>query len=328
MKKYLEAFRARKCLPTLFRETIPTPQGLRLDLPLYWKHDINSRFVERLFAIFEGVGAGFGRRMFWRDTGHAERKTLVRQARDLGVRDTRGFLINSTEIIVDTVLVATDPEADRPQVLWRLFSVKTTDGTVIPLYRVNTRLGKHREVLHRVARWPFGEMASNINGLTNRLRNGGVNKSCHPEVFYPTTDDLQLEIELLYENDKQSSYTHYCGADAFDLSVAIELMANHHRSVANTAKLYRSFDVEGGAETDWVLNNPVLLTSSPRRQAALTDQLTRVLQDRQHAEASWALDFHQKLHDWTYATPARSSEFENDRWICTEKDNARTRKAQ
>lgn len=327
MKKYLEAFRARKCLPTLFRETIPTPQGLRLDLPLYWKHDINSRFVNRLFALFEGAGFG-GRRIFWRDTEHMERKTLVRQARDLGVRDTRGFLINSTEIIVDTILVAVEPDADRPQVMWRLFSVKMADGTIVPLYRANTRLGKHREVLHRVARWPFGEMASNINVLVNRLRNGGEDKSCHPEVFYPASHDLQLEIEMLYENDKHSSFTHYCGADAFDLGIAVELMVRHHRAGTATSKGYRELGVESGTETDWVVNSPIALTSSPRRQAALTDQLTRVLQDRQHAKSSWALDFYHKLHDWTYATHDRCSEFENDQWICTEKNNARTRKAQ
>lgn len=327
MKKYLEAFQARKCLPTLFRETIPTPQGLRLDLPLYWYHDIMSNMTNKLFALFEGDIVG-GRRIFWRDTEHAERKTIVRRARNLGVRDTRGFLINSTEIIVDTILVAVEPTADRPQVMWRLFSVKMADGTVIPLYRVNTRLGKGREVLHRVARWPFGEMTSNINVLVNRLRNGGEDKSCHPEVFYPTTHDLQLEIELLYENDKHSSFTHYCGADAFDLGNAVELMVRHHRTAEITSKVYRDLGVELWEETDWVLNNPVMLSSSPRRQAALTDQLTRVLQDRQHAKSSWALDFYHKLHDWTYATPDRSSEFENDQWICTEKNNARTRKAQ
>lgn len=323
MKKYLEAFRARKCLPTLFRETIPTPQGLILALPLYWKHDINSRFVNRLFAIFKGGDFG-GRRLFWRDTPHAERKTLVRQARNLGARDTRGFTINCTEIIVDTVLAAVDPDSDRAHVMWRLFSVKMFDGKIVPLYRVNTRLGKGRELLLRIARWPFGEMSSNLSVLNNRLRNGGEDRSCHPEIFYPTSHDLQLEIELLYENNLQSSYTHYCGADAFDLTNAVMLMTRHHRAGVHTAKLYRDAGVEAGKEGRWVLDNPILLDTGPRRRAAVVDQLCRVLEDRQHAKAGWALDFYQQLHDWTYDVQKRSSEFENDCWVCTENHHAKT----
>ena len=320
MKKYFDKCKERGLLPTLFRETIATPGGLHLQLPLFWYYDSEAQFANSLFSIFEGTKDS-GRSEFWRDIPLADRKALVRKARSLGLRDTKSFVVPAKEIVVESILLSNVKNPESPTTMWRLFSAVLEDGNKVPLYRVTTRLGHFRSTLYRVARWPFGPMASNIINLSNQLHHEGPSTHCHQEIFYPSSCGLQEEIEWLYDSASRGQARQFCAASDFDLAKVLERFIDPHISVCKMGRVYAKHGAPRGDEVNWVMNNPVILSTSPRRAAYLTNQLVRVLEDRQHAQCSWALDFHKKLYDCAFVNGARCCGLQNNSRVCLETEN-------